>query len=286
MTVEGKRRTTGARAGVVGWPIEHSRSPVIHRHWLGSHGIEGSYDKIAVEPEKAPTFFKQLATQGLVGCNVTVPLKEIAFVAADEREASAMAVSAANTLWLDDGKLCAANTDTYGFMTNLGEQAPGWQGAGRPVVLLGAGGAARAICLGFLQAGVDDIVVCNRTRERAERLALDLDPRRIRVVDWEDRADCPSWASVVVNTTTIGMKGEGHLALDYASPDPQCVISDIVYVPLETDLLANARRAGLRCVDGLGMLLHQAVPGFERWFGVRPQVTDDLRKKVLADIGA
>lgn len=274
------------RACVIGWPIEHSRSPIIHGYWLEKYSIPGSYEKIAVTPQDAPAFLRGLGEVGLAGCNVTVPLKEVAFQSADRRDASAVAVGAANTIWLEGGKVCAANTDTYGFMTNLDCQAPDWRRSGRPVTLLGAGGAARAICHGFLEAGADDIVIANRTRARAESLAADLGGGgKVRVIDWEDRRKSPSWSSVVVNTTTIGMKDSGNLEIDFAGADPRCVVADIVYVPLETGLLAAARKAGLATVDGLGMLLHQAVPGFERWFGVRPDVTDDLRALVLADIG-
>lgn len=273
------------RACVIGWPIEHSRSPLIHGHWLEAYGIDGAYTKIAVKPQVAADFLRSLSRNGLAGCNVTVPLKEIAFAAAGRIDDSALAVKAANTIWLEDGEICAANTDTYGFMTHLEVSAPGWQNTGRPVAILGAGGAARAIAYGFLEAGVEDIVIFNRTRERAEALAADLG-KGLRTADWTERKNCADWASVVVNTTTIGMKGEGELGLDFSSAHPDCVVSDIVYVPLETGLLKDAKAHGLRTVDGLGMLLHQAVPGFERWFGVRPQVTPELRRIILDDLGA
>lgn len=272
------------RACVIGWPIEHSRSPLIHGHWLQVYGIEGSYTKVAVKPEEASGFLRKLGENGFAGCNVTVPLKEIAFATAERREASALAVGAANTIWLEDGTICAANTDTYGFMTHLETAAPGWQTNRRPVAILGAGGAARAIAHGFQQAGVADIVILNRTRERADALVADLGAG-LRTADWSERTHCADWASVVVNTTTIGMKGEGELGLDFFAANPDCVVADIVYVPLETGLLKDAKAHGLRTVDGLGMLLHQAVPGFERWFGVRPEVTPELRRIILADLG-
>lgn len=272
------------RACVIGWPIEHSRSPLIHGHWLDVYGIEGTYNKISVKPDEAAEFLRKLGANGLAGCNVTLPLKEIAFATADEKEPSALAVGAANTIWLDDGKICAANTDTYGFMTHLDTTAPGWRDSDRPVAILGAGGAARAIAHGFQQAGVSDIVVLNRTRERAEVLATDLG-KGLRTKDWAERADCAAWASVIVNTTTIGMNGDGDLGLDFGKALPDCVVADIVYVPLQTKLLKDATALGLRTVDGLGMLLHQAVPGFERWFGVRPEVTPQLRQIILDDLG-
>jgi shikimate dehydrogenase len=273
------------RACVIGWPIEHSRSPMIHSYWLAKYGIDGSYTKVAVPPDEIEHFLRGLAENGYSGCNVTVPHKEQAFRLADRRDPSAIAVSAANTIWLEDGKIHAANTDTYGFMTHLNASAPGWEKNAKPVVILGAGGAARAICYGFIQAGVSDIVVLNRTVQRAEALAADLGGG-VRSGDWNDRLNSPEWASVIVNTTTLGMKDQGELGIDFTNADPGCVVADIVYVPIETKLLRQAREKGLRTVDGLGMLLHQAVPGFEKWFGVRPEVTGDLRNLVLADLGA
>lgn len=272
------------RACVVGWPIEHSRSPMIHGYWLAAYGIDGTYEKVAVRPEDAEAFFRSLAAKGLAGCNVTVPLKEIAIRAADVVDPTASAVGAANTLWLEDGRLHAANTDTYGFMTHLDASAPGWRDADGHIAVLGAGGAARAIVFGLIEAGAGDIRIYNRTRARAETLAAEFGPR-VRAEDWEARIGCPAEAALVINTTTIGMKGEGELGLDFSRARPGTTVADIVYVPLETRFLADARAAGLAVVDGLGMLLHQAVPGFEKWFGVRPDVTPELRALVVADLG-
>ncbi|MDX2258694.1 MAG: shikimate dehydrogenase [Hyphomicrobiaceae bacterium] len=271
------------RACVVGWPIAQSRSPLIHGHWLERYGIAGSYDKVAVPSDQAADFFKGLSAAGYVGCNVTVPHKETAFAAADRREASAEAVGAANTLWIEDGRLVAANTDTYGFMTHLVRSAPSLDLAGASVAVLGAGGSARAICFGLVSAGVARCLLFNRTRERAVALAAAFGPR-IEVRDWEERGGVAAAVDLIVNTTTIGMKGDGDLGLDFASARPGLVVADIVYVPLKTGLLAAAAAAGLTTVDGLGMLLHQAVPGFERWFGVRPQVTEALRDLIVADL--
>ena len=272
------------RAAVVGWPIQHSRSPLIHSYWLKRYCIAGEYTKIAVAPEEAPAFFARLADQNLAGCNVTVPLKELAFAAAVQRDASAVAVGAANTLWLDEaGRLCAANSDTYGFMRHLDLSAHDWRRGGSHVSILGAGGAARAIVHGFLEAGVDDVRVFNRTRDRAEALAAHFGPR-VSAHDWAAREAGSRQAGVLVNTTTIGMKGEGRLDIAFAGFDRRCVVADIVYVPLETEFLAAARAGGLRTVDGLGMLLHQAVPGFLKWFGVEPEVTPELRALIEADI--
>lgn len=271
------------RACVIGWPIEHSRSPLIHGYWLRKCGIEGSYTKEAVRPEEVATFLRSLEAQGLVGCNVTVPHKETAYAIADEREPSARAVQAANTLWLEGGKLHAANTDAYGFMTYLDHSVPDWKAHDGPVCVLGAGGAARAIVHGFLEAGVDEVRVFNRTRGRAEPLAEAFGPR-VKVFEWAARSEGSREACVLVNTTAAGLKGAGTLGMEFDGFNQDCVVADIVYVPLETELLAQARAAGLRSVDGLGMLLHQAVPGFEKWFGVRPQVTDELRAVLVKDI--
>ncbi|MFA9549878.1 MAG: shikimate dehydrogenase [Hyphomicrobium sp.] len=270
-------------ACVIGWPVEHSRSPLLHGYWLKKYGIDGTYTKRAVAPEAVAGFLQSLRANGYVGCNVTVPHKAAAFSAADEREDSAKAVSAANTLWLSDGKLVAANTDTYGYMTNLSQQAPGWDRRDAPVSILGAGGAARAIVFGFLDAGVSEIRVFNRTRARAETVAQQFGSC-VKVFDWSEREAGSRDSAVLVNTTTIGMNGVGTLDFDLAGFDPECVVSDIVYVPLETELLRKAKSQGLRTVDGVGMLLHQGVPGFEKWFGVRPEVTDELRNLIVGDI--
>src|SRR5262245_11114502 len=270
---------------VIGWPIEHSRSPAIHGYWLRQYGIDGSYTKEAVPPEALGLFLRSLGEEGFSGCNVTVPHKEAAFAFADEREPSAVAVGAANTLGLDGSRLCAANTDTYGFMTYLERRAPGWKRRDAPVSILGAGGAARAVAFGFLESGIEEIRVFNRTRERSDALARLLGPR-IKVGDWSDRSTLSRDACVLVNTTSVGLKGEGTLDIDFAGFNPGCVVSDIVYVPLETRLLESARAHGLATVDGLGMLLHQAVPGFEKWFGKRPEVTDELYALIARDIEA
>ena len=274
------------RACVIGWPIEHSRSPAIHGYWLDRYKIDGSYTKRAVPPEEIETFLGALAAEGLAGCNVTIPHKEAAFRKSDEREASAVAVGAAITLWLDDaGRLCAANTDTYGYMTYLADQAEDWSRRDAPVSILGAGGAARAIVYGFLEAGVGEVRVFNRSLARAEALAKDFG-LRVKVLPWDQRSRASTEAAVLVNTTSVGLKGAGTLDIDFTDFHPDCIVSDIVYVPLETALIREARRHGLRTVDGLGMLLHQAVPGFERWFGVRPEVTDELYDRIAADIEA
>jgi shikimate dehydrogenase len=270
-------------AGVIGWPIEHSRSPLIHGHWLKRYGIEGSYTKQAVRPEDFTTFVRGFAERGFAGANVTVPHKEAAFALAEVVQPAAQAVGAANTLWLENGRLHATNTDTYGFMTHLGLSVPDWHAKGRPVAVLGAGGAARAIAYGFLQAGVSEVRLFNRTRNRADDLAKHFGPK-VKVHDWFEREKLISDVCVLVNTTTLGMAKSGALDISLALLRPDAVVADIVYVPLETQLLKQAAARGLRTVDGLGMLLHQAVPGFEKWFGRRPEVTAELRDLIVRDL--
>lgn len=270
-------------ACVVGWPIAHSRSPLIHGHWLQVHGINGCYGKTAVDPNDFEAFLSTLGQDGFVGCNVTVPLKQAAFALAKHKEPDAVAVEAANTLWLQDGDIHATNTDTYGFMTHLETSAPGWSERDAPALVLGAGGAARAIVYGLLQAGVPQVHVVNRTKTRAEAVAGHFGDR-VCAHSWAGLAGCLHHAGLLVNTTSLGMSGIQDLELDITALDEQAVVADIVYSPLETDLLREANRLGRRTVDGLGMLLHQAVPGFERWFGVRPDVTPELRALVVADL--
>ncbi len=271
------------RAAVIGWPIEHSRSPLIHGHWIEKYGIDGSYTKLAVSPDKVAHFLSHLAEQGLAGCNVTLPHKEAAFAAAHERHASAIAVGAANTLWLEAGRLHAANTDTYGFMRHLEVSAPAWSRRDRPVMILGAGGAARGIVYGFLDAGVGEVRIANRSRGRADEIARHFGGK-VRVVDWTEAEAASGDCGVLVNTTSLGMAKTGPLDFNVAALLSDAVVADIVYVPLETPLLARARARGLVGVDGLGMLLHQAVPGFARWFGVTPEVTAELRDIIVRDI--
>ena len=272
------------RACVIGWPISHSRSPLIHNHWLRQYGIEGTYTREPVKPEDLQVFLQSLKALGFAGCNVTVPHKEAAFALAAIREPSAVAVNAANTLWLDDGRLACANTDTYGFMANLDASAPDWQKRSGPIVILGAGGSARAVVYGCLEAGMSDIRVFNRTLDRAQELARHFGAR-VTAHSWDGRNEHVSEAAVVVNTTTLGMNGTGTVDIDFTRAQSGAVAADLVYVPLETEFLKAARANGLTGVDGLGMLLHQAVPGFEKWFGVRPVVTPELYQIIARDIG-
>jgi len=280
------------RACVIGWPVEHSRSPLIHRYWLKQYGIDGAYEKEAVPPGEAETFLKSLAERGYVGANVTLPHKLAALKAAESADEAAYAIGAANTLWLDAaGRLNATNTDAHGFMTNLNEQAPQWNKERYPVLVIGAGGATRAILYGLLKAGAAKILLTNRTRNKAETLANYFGPMSetadwIELVDWKKRDGAVADCGLIVNTTSLGMTGEPPLDLDLAALRSDAVVADIVYTPLMTPLLAAARNRGRTTVDGLGMLLHQAVPGFELWFGVRPEVTKELRAHVAASLGA
>jgi shikimate dehydrogenase len=273
------------RACVIGWPVEHSRSPLIHLYWLKRYCIDGAYAKEAVRPEDLAEFLGSLGAQGYAGANVTLPHKEAALRLAAVVDEAARTIGAANTLWLDQaGRLCASNTDSYGFITNLNEQAPGWNEGRRPVMVLGAGGAARAILHGLLNEGASRILLANRTRGRAEALAQAFGPA-VTVIDWEDRERALSGCGLLVNATSLGMTGKEPLDIDLAALPSEAVVADIVYSPLETRLLASARARGNRAVDGLGMLLHQAVPGFERWFGIRPEVTAELTAYVAATLG-
>lgn len=271
------------RACVIGWPIAHSRSPLIHGYWLRTHGIEGEYTREPVRPEEAAHFIQSLRKRGLAGCNVTLPHKETAFAVATQTTPAARAVGAANTLWLDGDTLMADSTDGAGFMENLRATVPGFSAAGRIAAVLGAGGAARAIVHALLEDGAVEIRLFNRTRDRAETIARHFGPR-VKPLDWDRRGEACRDAALLVNTTSLGMRGSGPLDMDVGALAPGCVVADIVYVPLVTPLLAAASARGLPTVDGLGMLLHQAVPGFEKWFGVRPVVTDELRALVTRDI--
>ena len=272
-------------AAVIGHPVAHSRSPLIHGYWLKQHGIDGDYGLRDVPPERIEAFLADFAGSGLVGANVTVPHKEAAFRAAVERDPVAAALGAVNTLWLDGGRLCGANTDVHGFLANLDAAEPEWARALGEVVVLGAGGASRAVVYGLLSRGIDRVVVANRTRARAETLRDQFGPR-VLPVDWRDLAGRLDGCRLLVNTTSLGMKGQPPLDIDLSTLSPDALVTDIVYVPLETPLLKAAKARGLATVDGLGMLLHQAVPGFERWFGVRPRVTPELRALAIADLAA
>jgi shikimate dehydrogenase len=278
------------RAGVMGWPVSHSLSPRLHGHWLARYEIDGSYEAIAVEPEALADALARLAEQGFRGVNLTVPHKEAALALVDTIDDTARRIGAINTIVVGDGgALTGSNTDAFGFIENLRDHVPeqvaaGW--SGRPVTVLGAGGAARAVCTALLDCGVRDIRLVNRTAERAAALAESLPGLKqcATIFAWADRTDALADTGLLVNTTLLGMTGQAPLELDLASLPGAATVNDIVYAPLETDLLAQARQRGNRAVDGLGMLLHQARPGFRAWFGVDPVVDDGLRQAVLAGL--
>ncbi len=273
------------RAGVAGWPISHSRSPLIHGYWLQTLGIAGSYERFAVPPDDFAAFAQTIRDGALVGANITVPHKESAFAACDRVTANAVGLGAVNTLWREDGKLCGDNTDVRGFLANLDERAPGWSSEVRSAVVIGAGGAARAIVAGLRSRGVESITLVNRTLDRASRLAEQFGGA-VEAAAFEALTVRLANADLLVNTSSLGMQGQPELAIDLKPLPPHAIVADIVYVPLRTQLIEAAAARGLRVVDGLGMLLHQAVPGFERWFGVRPIVTAQLRALIEADIPA
>lgn len=272
------------RAFVCGHPVAHSRSPLIHGHWLGTLGISGTYERMDITPADIRHFISTLPTSGFEGGNVTIPHKEVAFETVDRRDSEAMAIGAVNTLWIEDGRVCGGNTDAIGFAANLDDRAPSWRGRDRALVL-GAGGAARAVVHALLAGGYGRVDVTNRTRARAVELAELFGPRVVaHGIDATDAL--MSGADLVVNTTSLGMDGDTALPADVALLPDHALVTDIVYVPLETPFLKAAAGRGLATVDGLGMLLHQAVPGFERWFGQRPVVTSELRDLVVADMEA
>ena len=266
-------------AGVLGWPVAHSRSPRLHGLWLQRHGIDGAYLPLPVRPERFAGAVRALADLGFQGANVTIPHKEAAFAVCDEVAESARRAGAVNTLVFRHGRILGSNTDGFGFLENVREAAPGWQPAAGPAVLLGAGGSARAIAAALLEAGCPRLTLVNRTPARAEALARALGGP-VEVAAQPPLRD----AALLVNTTSLGMEGQPPLEIDLAPLPAAAVVADIVYVPLETPLLTEARARGLRAVEGLGMLLHQARPGFEAWFGVAPRVDAALREFVAADI--
>lgn len=269
-------------AGVIGHPVAHSRSPKLHGHWLKTYGIAGHYIPMDVVPADLESVLRTLPKAGFVGANVTVPHKEAALRLADHVSDRASVIGAANTLvFRQDGSIHADNTDGYGFMENLRSGAPDWNPADGPAVVFGAGGAARAVLQALAQAGVPEILLTNRTRTRADHLKEEFG-QRITVVDWVQAGNVIENAELVVNTTSLGMQGQPELRVPLDGLQPGAVVTDLVYAPLKTHLLAQAEEAGCTTVDGLGMLLHQAVPGFERWFGQRPEVDAYTRAAALA----
>lgn len=269
-------------AGVIGSPIAHSRSPALHGYWLRRYGIVGHYIPMEVSSADLAAALRMLPKLGFVGCNVTIPHKEAMIGLADIVTDRAALIGAANTLiFRKDGKLHADNTDGIGFLNNLKQEAPHWLPSAGPAAVFGAGGAARAVVSALLDAGVPEVRIANRTRPRADSLRADFGAR-VQVVDWTQGGGMLDDAMTVVNTTSLGMVGKSEFRISLDALNPHALVTDIVYNPLETPFLRAAREAGCTTVDGLGMLLHQAVPGFERWFGTRPTVDSETRAAVLA----
>lgn len=272
------------RSAITGWPVVHSRSPMVHGYWLRKYELEGSYEKLAVDPEKAADFYRDFQASGLVGCNVTIPHKELAAASCDHLDAAAQAMGAANTLWLaEDGSLHGANTDGLGFLGNLDQYAPGWDKSVKSAAVLGAGGAARAIIYSLLQRNVESVHIFNRTLETAQKLAKEFGPAT-KAHRLGEVGDYLGTVDLLVNTTSLGMTGKPPLEIDLSEMKNSAIVTDAVYVPLKTELIRKAESQGLRAVDGLGMLLHQAVPGFERWFGIKPEVDEELRRLIISDL--
>jgi shikimate dehydrogenase len=278
---KGNAVTKARAACLIGWPAAHSRSPLIHHYWLRTLGIEGGYNIEAIPPEGFAEFVLHLSTHGFVGANVTRPHKERA-LALSTPDARAQAVGAANTLWYEGGELRSTNTDIEGFIDNLDACAPGWDAA-TDALVLGAGGASRAVVFGLIERGIKRVHLANRTLKRAQALA-DQFGAGVHPVAWGAIGELLPRAGLLVNTTSLGMHGQPALEVDIGLLPSGAVVADLVYVPLETPLLAAARTRGLKTADGLGMLLHQAVRGFELWFGQRPEVTSGLRALVEADL--
>lgn len=278
MTISGKARI----AGVIGWPVGHSRSPRLHGFWLAQHGIDGAYVPLPVAPENFERVVRALPLMGFAGANVTVPHKEVALRLADAVDPVARRIGAVNTLVFGaGGSIAGSNTDAFGFIENLRQGAPGFSARRGPAVVLGAGGSARAVVAALLDDGAPEIRLVNRTRARAEEIPAALGGP-IKVVDWRERDEALRGAALLVNTTLLGMTGQAPLEIALDALSKTALVNDIVYVPLRTDLLARAAARGNPSVDGLGMLLHQARPGFAAWFGVMPEVTPELRRAVEA----
>ena len=280
MTITGK----AVIAGVMGWPVGHSRSPLLHNFWLARDGIDGAYIPFAVPPDRVEQALRALPALGFAGTNVTIPHKEAVAGAVDETDDIARRIGAVNTVFVrGDGTLAGSNTDAFGFVEALRSRLDGWSAAGIAATVLGAGGAARAIVAALQDEGAAEIRLVNRTAARAEALCERFgDP--VVAVGWEEREEALDGAGFLVNTTALGMAGGEPLDIRLDALPPDAVVNDIVYTPLETGLLASARGRGLRAVDGLEMLLHQARPGFAGWYGVEPTVDDALRRHVAADL--
>ena len=269
-------------AGVMGWPVAHTRSPAIHNHWIARHGLKGAYVQLPVHPDRLEAALRGLPALGFAGCNVTVPHKVSAMHFMDELHPTAQRVAAINTIVVQpDGSLLGMNNDGAGFVQSLRDADPTWRGDAGPALVLGAGGAARAIVVALLDEGVPELRITNRTLERAQALA-EAFGERVKVVPWAQRNDAMAGVSLLVNTTTQGMHGQPPLDVALDALPAAAMVSDAIYIPMETPLLAQARLRGHRTVNGLGMLLNQARPAFKAWYGVMPEITPELRAAILA----
>ncbi|MGB5091925.1 MAG: shikimate dehydrogenase [Parvibaculum sp.] len=274
------------RVCIIGWPAGHSRSPLIHNHWIAKYGIaDAVYERLAIAPENLARQLDRLADT-YIGANVTVPHKEAVFACLKQHDAIAKRLGAVNTLVKTADGFEGRNTDGYGFIENLKDRHPAWQASAGPALILGAGGAARAIALALEQAGCPELRLVNRAKVRAERLIGELALCRATALGWDEMEPAMVSSALLVNTTTLGMTGEAELTIDLSFLPRHALVTDIVYTPIQTGLLRAAALSGLATVDGLGMLLYQAVPGFEAWFGIRPDVTQELRDLVIADLKA
>lgn len=271
-------------AGVMGWPVAHSRSPAIHGHWIRQHGLRGDYVLLPVPPARLPQAVRGLLALGFAGCNITIPLKVAAMALVDRVDPLAQRIGAINTIVVEpDGTLAGYNNDAYGFIQSLLDAQPGWRADAGPITVLGAGGGARAILVALAERGAQDIRLCNRSLDKAQALAAELGGP-IRAYLWEQRAEALEGCALLVNTTSLGMKGQEPLDLPLERLPGHALVSDIIYVPMETPLLAAARQRGNPTVNGLGMLLNQARPAFLSWFGVMPEITPELRRAVEATL--
>lgn len=271
-------------AGVMGWPVAHSRSPAIHGHWIRHYGLNGHYVLLPVQPERITDAVRGLSALGFAGCNITIPHKVAAMPLVDHIDPLAARIGAINTIVVDkDGRLSGYNTDAYGFIQSLLDAQPDWRADAGPVTVLGAGGAARAILVALAERGAREIRLCNRSLDKAQALAAEFGGP-IRACAWEQREDALDSAALLVNTTSLGMKGQDPLPLSLDRLPKHALVCDIIYVPLETPLLAAARMRGNATVNGLGMLLNQARPAFQHWFGVMPELTPELRRMVEATL--
>ena len=269
-------------AGVMGWPVAHTRSPAIHNHWIAKHGLKGAYVQLPVHPDRLEAALRGLPALGFAGCNVTVPHKVSAMPFMDELHPTAQRVAAINTIVVQpDGSLLGMNNDGAGYIQSLRDADPTWRGDAGPALVLGAGGAARAIVVALLDEGVPELRITNRTLERAQALAEAFGDR-VKVVPWAERNEAMAGVSLLVNTTTQGMHGQPPLDVALDALPAAAMVSDAIYIPMETPLLAQARLRGHRTVNGLGMLLNQARPAFKAWFGVMPEITPELRAAILA----